>query len=81
MDIQKCRSRWISTTKLWSTCASLRYDSDCFAVSRFILMDAEMGTFVHACESEMVCESTNAKVPYFNAPIYTENKVGRTSKW
>lgn len=23
----------------------------------------------------MVCESTNPKVPYFNAPIYLENKV------
>lgn len=34
-----------------------------------------MGTFVHACEGEMVCESVNPKVPYFNAPIYLENKV------
>ena len=23
----------------------------------------------------MVCESVNPKVPYFNAPIYLENKV------
>jgi len=22
-----------------------------------------------------VCESTNTKIPYFNAPIYLENKV------
>jgi len=35
----------------------------------------EMGTFVHACEGEMVVESTNPKVPHFNAPIYLENKV------
>lgn len=35
----------------------------------------EMGTFVHACEGEMVVESTNTKVPHFNAPIYLENKV------
>jgi hypothetical protein len=35
----------------------------------------EMGTFMHACEGEIVCESTNTKVPYFNAPIYLENKV------
>lgn len=35
----------------------------------------EMGTFLHACEGEMVCESVNPKVPYFNAPIYLENKV------
>ena len=35
----------------------------------------EMGSFVHACEGEMVCESNNPKIPYFNAPIYLENKV------
>ncbi len=35
----------------------------------------EMGTFVHACEGEIVCESNNVKIPYFNAPIYLENKV------
>jgi H/ACA ribonucleoprotein complex subunit 1 len=35
----------------------------------------EMGSFVHACEGEMVCESTNTKIPYFNAPVYLENKV------
>lgn len=30
---------------------------------------------MHACEGEMVCESINPKIPYFNAPIYLENKV------
>ncbi|KAL6233766.1 Gar1/Naf1 RNA binding region-domain-containing protein [Aspergillus navahoensis] len=35
----------------------------------------EMGTFMHACEGEMVCESINPKIPYFNAPIYLENKT------
>ncbi|KIW00872.1 H/ACA ribonucleoprotein complex subunit 1 [Verruconis gallopava] len=35
----------------------------------------EMGTFLHACENEIVCESTNTKIPYFNAPIYLENKT------
>ncbi|KAF9914368.1 H/ACA snoRNP pseudouridylase subunit [Lobosporangium transversale] len=34
----------------------------------------EMGQFTHACEGEMVCKSTNSKIPYFNAPIYLENK-------
>ena len=29
---------------------------------------------MHACEGEMVCKSTNDKVPHFNAPIYLENK-------
>ncbi|KAI9738212.1 MAG: H/ACA snoRNP pseudouridylase subunit [Cirrosporium novae-zelandiae] len=35
----------------------------------------EMGTFVQACEGELVCESINPKIPYFNAPIYLENKT------
>ncbi|PYH46801.1 Gar1-domain-containing protein [Aspergillus saccharolyticus JOP 1030-1] len=35
----------------------------------------EMGTVMHACEGEMVCESINPKIPYFNAPIYLENKT------
>ncbi|KAH7103779.1 Gar1/Naf1 RNA binding region-domain-containing protein [Auriculariales sp. MPI-PUGE-AT-0066] len=35
----------------------------------------EMGTFVHAVEDEMLCASTMPdKVPYFNAPIYLQNK-------
>ncbi|KAL8713946.1 MAG: hypothetical protein Q9220_002092 [cf. Caloplaca sp. 1 TL-2023] len=34
-----------------------------------------MGSFVHACEGEMLCESVNPKIPYFNAPIYLENKL------
>lgn len=32
---------------------------------------------MHSCEGEMVCESVNPKIPYFNAPIYLENKVRR----
>ena len=36
---------------------------------------AELGTYVHACEGEIVCESTNVKIPYFNAPIYLQNKA------
>eukprot|EP01136_Pigoraptor_vietnamica_P008972 Opistho-1_new@44998 len=35
----------------------------------------EMGVFQHPCEGEMVCKSTNDKIPYFNAPIYLENKT------
>ncbi|CAG8625903.1 3161_t:CDS:2 [Funneliformis caledonium] len=34
----------------------------------------EMGLFLHACEGDMVCKSVNSKIPYFNAPIYLENK-------
>lgn len=34
-----------------------------------------MGTFVHAVEDEMLCTSSMPdKVPYFNAPIYLQNK-------
>jgi H/ACA ribonucleoprotein complex subunit 1 len=34
-----------------------------------------MGTFVHAVEDEMLCASTiKDKVPFFNAPIYLQNK-------
>ncbi len=35
----------------------------------------EVGEFVHACEGDLVCKSVNEKVPYFNAPIYFENKA------
>lgn len=44
---------------------SVLYEADC----------SELGHFVHACEGEMFCESDNPKIPYFNAPIYLENKV------
>ncbi|VVT51776.1 uncharacterized protein SAPINGB_P003209 [Magnusiomyces paraingens] len=42
----------------------------------------EMGTFVHPCEGDIVCKSINTKVPYFNAPIYLENKsvVGKVDE-
>lgn len=35
----------------------------------------EMGSFLHPCEGEIVCRSINTKIPYFNAPIYLENKT------
>lgn len=34
----------------------------------------EMGSFLHSCEGDIVCRSINIKIPYFNAPIYLENK-------
>jgi hypothetical protein len=40
----------------------------------------EMGKFMHACEGEIVCESINTKIPYFNAPIYLENKVRKLQR-
>ncbi|EDK45312.1 H/ACA snoRNP pseudouridylase subunit [Lodderomyces elongisporus] len=35
----------------------------------------EMGSFMQACEGDIVCRSINTKIPYFNAPIYLENKT------
>lgn len=35
----------------------------------------EVSTFLHACEGEAVTRLTNEKVPYFNAPIYLQNKT------
>ncbi|KAK6197581.1 protein component of the H/ACA snoRNP pseudouridylase complex [Scheffersomyces amazonensis] len=35
----------------------------------------EMGSFLQACEGDIVCRSINVKIPYFNAPIYLENKT------
>ena len=43
----------------------------------------EMGTFMHAVEDEMLCLSIMPdKVPYFNAPIYLQNKsvIGRVDE-
>lgn len=35
----------------------------------------EIGTFVFPSENELLCKvSTSDKIPYFNAPIYLENK-------
>lgn len=42
-------------------------------------MPIELGSVMHSCEGEMVCESVNPKIPYFNAPIYLENKVRQYS--
>ncbi|CAO2144525.1 unnamed protein product [Urochloa humidicola] len=35
----------------------------------------EVSTFLHDCEGDAVTKLTNEKVPYFNAPIYLENKT------
>lgn len=34
-----------------------------------------LGTFMHASEGDMFCKSINEKIPYFNAPVYLENKT------
>ncbi|KAK9837116.1 hypothetical protein WJX81_003877 [Elliptochloris bilobata] len=35
----------------------------------------EAGVFEHPCEGEAVCKLSNDKVPYFNAPIFLQNKT------
>ena len=45
------------------------------SIPSILSVTVEMGTFMHACEGDMLYESTNPKIPYFNAPIYLENKV------
>ncbi|XP_076909158.1 uncharacterized protein LOC143566305 [Bidens hawaiensis] len=35
----------------------------------------EVSSFVHACEGDAVTKLINKKVPYFNAPIYLQNKT------
>ncbi|XP_038973393.1 putative H/ACA ribonucleoprotein complex subunit 1-like protein 1 isoform X2 [Phoenix dactylifera] len=35
----------------------------------------EVSLFLHACEGDAVAKLTNEKVPYFNAPIYLQNKT------
>ncbi|KAI6171546.1 H/ACA ribonucleoprotein complex subunit [Aphelenchoides bicaudatus] len=34
----------------------------------------EVGHFLHTCENDLVCSTTCGKIPFFNAPIYFENK-------
>ena len=34
----------------------------------------EVGYYMHACEGDLVCKSSHSKVPFFNAPLYLENK-------
>lgn len=38
-------------------------------------MCAEIGLKLHDCEGDMVLKSTNEMIPYFNAPVYLENKT------
>ncbi|CAI0384815.1 unnamed protein product [Linum tenue] len=35
----------------------------------------EISTFIHACEGDAVTKLTNEKIPYFNAPIFLQNKT------
>lgn len=44
-------------------------------VTRFLSLVIEVATFLHACEGDAVSKLSQEKVPYFNAPIYLENKT------
>ncbi|KAF9591187.1 hypothetical protein IFM89_002842, partial [Coptis chinensis] len=35
----------------------------------------EVASFLHACEGDAVIKLTHEKIPYFNAPIYLQNKT------
>ncbi|KAH7571710.1 hypothetical protein JRO89_XS04G0123800 [Xanthoceras sorbifolium] len=35
----------------------------------------EVSAFLHACEGDVVTKLTNEKIPFFNAPIYLQNKT------
>ncbi|XP_050378835.1 putative H/ACA ribonucleoprotein complex subunit 1-like protein 1 [Argentina anserina] len=35
----------------------------------------EVSSFVHACEGDAVTKLSHEKIPYFNAPIYLQNKT------
>ncbi|KAL1195549.1 putative H/ACA ribonucleoprotein complex subunit 1-like protein 1 [Cardamine amara subsp. amara] len=35
----------------------------------------EVATFLHACEGDAVTKLSSEKIPYFNAPIYLQNKT------
>jgi rRNA processing protein Gar1 len=40
----------------------------------YVCLFLELGTMEHTCEDDLVCRNTNEKIPYFNAPVYLENK-------
>lgn len=36
---------------------------------------SELGEAVHRCEELLICRLTNQRVPYFNAPVFLDNKA------
>lgn len=63
------KRQWSSSRCIWYAHFNSNYQS------QLLILDIAMGSFLHASEGEIVCESINTKIPYFNAPIYLENKV------
>lgn len=35
----------------------------------------ELGLFAHPCQDMLVCKANREEVPYFNAPVYLQNKT------
>ena len=74
-SLSRRRTRRVSTTRLRSSRPGARYVSEALTDSESLIKFSELGTFVHAVEDEMLCSSVMPdKVPYFNAPIYLQNK-------
>jgi hypothetical protein len=50
--------------------------------SFFFCFIVELGFFHHPCEDALVIKCTNEKIPYFNAPLFLENKqhVGKVDE-
>eukprot|EP00887_Chlorella_sp_A99_P001573 scaffold8.g1573.t1 len=55
--------------------AALAAGAEAATMTRARLQVVEAGLFQHPCEGEAVCKLTNSMVPYFNAPIFLENKT------
>ncbi len=45
-----------------------------FIMHMNVLSFTEVGVYMQPCEDDIVCKCTLDKVPYFNEPIYLENK-------
>jgi hypothetical protein len=46
------------------------------SINKFILTVyiSEVGHVLYSCENDIVCSTTCGKIPFFNAPIFFENK-------
>lgn len=53
-----------------------QYHLRLFYILTFFCPISVLGEFLHPCEDDIVCKCTTDenKVPYFNAPVYLENK-------
>ena len=43
-------------------------------LNTYLICLVEVGSVSHPCQDEIVCKCTHSRVPYFNAPIFLENK-------